>query len=471
MAEESLFNQGVPFAAGVSGGVNPYAGVQIELARADQKKAEGEERAFKLAGMIKQADPSQLFGKHYSIANQWASSLFDQVGDYSKSAAKSMEFLAQANALVGYINDRKQYKATNMGEINDEAITPSYYGQVKRQVLKNSGVNPFEANDKKEIDKDFDAVLSDLNKPVQAFVLGENGPMIDDGDGLVSLAEYKDPKDPFMFELEEDLNMPLPGEWYEGWAKTRGKVTDGSPAAAKRFFEEKVQSEDVNLRKLMNWWKGVSRSEKSLDELVAEQGSVARAIDEYGNLVAQKWSDINENEDAQEAAQMFSTGEASFDRELKYTEGAAIRTSEMLDVLGSVGPGDLIEGQGGGDLGASIGTSPKEYLGFENLMLLNGDEGSDFVITSQEAGDLTDQQVIDAVNVDSKGNIHARLRTVGPVLDEDGREQYGADGKVRTEVKDEFVVYAVDDENGSAMFNSLQRHLREASGVEPPPAL
>tara|TARA_R100001510_G_C7653968_1_gene212491 strand:- start:365 stop:3328 length:2964 start_codon:yes stop_codon:yes gene_type:complete len=463
MAEESLFNQGVPFAAGVSGGLNPYAGVQRELARADQKKAEGEERAFKLAGLIKQADPSELFGKHYSIANQWASSLFDQVGDYSKSSAKSMEFLAQANALVGYINSKKQYKATNMGDPNDDLTTPSYYARVKRQA---SGVNAFEANDKKEVDKDFDSVLSNLNKPIQAFSLGENGPMIDDGDGFVSLAEYQDPDAPFMFELEDDLDMLLPGEWYEGWAKTRGKITDGSADAAKRFFEEKVASGDVNIRKLMNWWKGVSDSEKSLDDLVADTtGSVARAVDEYGNLVAQKWKDLNEDGEAQEAAQMFSTGEASFDRELKYTEGAAIRTSEMLDVLGAVGPGNLLDGQGGGDLGASIGASPKEYLGFENLMLLNGDEDSDFVITSQEAGDLTDQQVIDAVNVDSKGDIHVRLRTVGPVLDDDGIEQYGADGKVKTEVKDEFVVYSPDDENGRAMFNSIKRHLEEASGV------
>ena len=451
MAEESLFNQGVPFAAGVSGGLNPYAGVQRELARADQKKAEGEERAFKLANAIKQADPSQLFGKHYDIANKWASSLFEQVGDYSKSASKSMEFLAQANALVGYINDKKQYKTTNMGDPSDELTTPSYHARVKR---KASGVNAFAANDKVEVDKDFDSILSDLNKPVQGFVLGENGPMIDNGEGFVPLAEYQDPEAPFMFKLEDDLSMPLPGEWYEGWAKTRGKITDGSAEAAKRFFEEKVASEDVSLRKLMNWWKGASGSEKSLDELVAEQGSVKRAIDEYGNLVAQKWRDLNEDGEAQEAAQMFSTGEASFDRELKYTEGATIRTSEVLDVLGSVGPGNLIEGQGGGDLGASIGASPKEYLGFENLMLLNGDEDSDFVITSQEAGDLTDQQVIDAVNVDSKGDIHVRLRTVGPVLDEEGIEQYGADGEVKTEVKDEFVVYSPDDENGRAMFNS-----------------
>ena len=460
MAEESLFNQGVPFAAGVSGGINPYAGVQRELARADQKKAEGEERAFKLANAIKQADRTQLFGQHYDIANRWASSLFEQVGDYSKSASKSMEFLAQANALVGYIERQKNYKAANMGDPSDELITPSYYGQVNRKV---SGGNAFAATDQKEVNKDFEAVLDDLNSPVQGFVLGENGPMIDDGEGLVPLVEYQDPKAPFMFELEEDLSMPLPGEWYEAWAKTRGKITDGSAEAAKRFFEEKVASEDVSLRKLMNWWKGVSGSEKSLDELVAEQGSVKRAIDEYGNLVAQKWTDLNDDGESQAAAQMFSTGEASFDRELKYTEGAPVLNEEIAKELASRGTEGLLQGLGDyNEFRGLVGSTPVEYLGFENLMLLNADEDSDFLITPQEAGDLVDGQLIDAVNVDSMGNIHARLKTAGPVLDDDDMPVYGADMKPLMEVKEEFVVYSPDDPDGRAMFNSIKAHLENA---------
>lgn len=468
MAEQSLLNQGVPFTASGTG-VNLYGGVQRELARADEKKRQDEERAFKLASMIKQADSSQLFGRHYAIANKWASELYKNIGRYTNSTQGTMDFLAQANALRGYIEGKKQYKSANMGDPSDPLNGQSYFSYINRTQTEG---NPYAGIDKKEVPKDMEAILKSYNdQTIVSFEIGPDGmPVVDLGTGPMTLVEANqlDVDAPFMADLVEDLDMPLPGEWYEGWAKTRGKITDGSAEAAKRFFEEKVASEDVSLRKLMNWWKGVSGSEKSLDELVAEQGSVARAVDEYGNLVAQKWKDLNEGGEAQAAAQMFSTGEASFDKELKYTAGTPVLDSEIAAELASRGTEGLLQGLGDyNEFRGSVGSTSAEYLGFENLMLLNADEDSDFLITSQEAGDLAEGQLIDAVNVDSMGNIHARLKTAGPVLDDDDMPVYGADMKPLMEVKEEFVVYSPDDPNGKAMFNSIQAHLQKAQpGVD-----
>ena len=307
--------------------------------------------------------------------------------------------------------------------------------------------------------------------------------MIDDGDGFVSLAEYQDPDAPFMFELEDDLSMLSPAAWYENLVATRGKgIKDAKASAAGRVFIDQFEQGKVNPRRLMNWWKTEgtreeieAKSKKTIDELVEDPIVVSAAVRAFSGGVEQKWDDLYKKEEEANAMQMFGTGQAALidrdGRPINRAFSGQVDPDNIFDLLGAPSDDQLESGDYNQNWYDALGELESEVLnaedlGFTNLMVFNSDDDNDFVVTVDEAPDLGRDEVIDAVNVDSRGNIYARVISIENETLEDGSISIGLDGNpIPKEVRD-IRVYSPDDPNGAAMFNSLRDHINQGNAQQ-----
>ena len=64
-------------------GFDPTAGFRRELQKVEARRAQKESKALEMAAMIEMADQSTMFGGDYSIANQWAEHLTENLDQYA----------------------------------------------------------------------------------------------------------------------------------------------------------------------------------------------------------------------------------------------------------------------------------------------------------------------------------------------------------------------------------------------------
>ena len=453
MADDSLLYKGVPF-GGMPTNFNPYAGVGRELDKADAKKKEKEARMMKLATMVEQADTSSMFGRHSAVAGAWADGLNKSLPDASSSVESMVKWIGSASSLSRYIDAKQQYKKVNFGSKDDDPTDPSYMGSVKRA---QAGENVFEDKDQREVSRDFNSVLDglDANPYNISFDQNELVPMVMESEGgdFVNALQWQDPENPFMYELEENLLRDSGYDWYSQQSQTLKKVHKTADGAYNYAINEAMANRTI-LRGLLQAHKEKTKSEKSLEELANTDGLAEQLIKDFANDAKSAWMDLFDDGTTAEEEKIIDF-ESMINFEDEGIEGQSTVSGFLDFISGDERPSDV------GEQALAFGfseTAKTESLGFDVLYQLNSGENKDgkYYITSNEVGDLGENEIIDAINVDASGYIHVRKKTA--IQD---TNDYGEPiGDPRTERS--FEVYKPED---GAIFESIKNHItKEAYG-------
>ena len=205
-------------------GFDPTEGFRRELQKVEARRAQKESRALEMASMIEMADQSTMFGGDYSIANQWAEHLTENLDKYASSTEGMIKFQQQAQRLTKFIDGAEAYKKENFGSVKDGAQAGTFQGFVQRQALGENVYGDFEDG---RDPQSYEMAYMGLNQPIQLNWDADDNPIFMDNGKPMSFDQYRRPDAPFMPKLKEGKIL-MGSTWYaaEGPNKSHETSTE-----------------------------------------------------------------------------------------------------------------------------------------------------------------------------------------------------------------------------------------------------
>ena len=394
-----------PFAQG-SG--DPYSGFRDELGAIEEKRQAKQAQAFEMASMIDMADSSTMFGSDYSIANQWAEHLTDEMDTMAATTDGMIEFVQQAKMLSNFIDSSEAYKTENFGSAEGGAQAGTWSGFIQR---KATGQNPYgDFADSRSI-QDYETAYMSLNQGAEVTWGPDGMPMIMSNGTPMSLAEYRRPDSPFMPSLQESMFGEDGYNYYDSRSESMKRVhetREGAEGWARQQIDQK------KARGIMSQYLKMNPSNMTLDEAMMpkNQELLNSVIGNWVSGVGDAWDDRFAEGAVDRGSEIFSggvTNEGVTGKIEGQQDTSGVRDAAYADTSDIGSTSELL-----GVLGQHTGQVAIENTGFSFLQNLTTPITDDFTTSLSEGEQLT------ALNVDQLGNIHIEIETLVPSLDEDG---------------------------------------------------
>jgi len=267
-------------------GFDPTAGFRKELQKVEQQRAEKESKALEMAAMIEMADQSTMFGSDYSIANQWAEHLTENLDKYASSTDGMIKFQQQAQQLTKFIDGAEAYKKENFGTVKDGAQAGTFQGFVQRKAL---GENVYGDLEDEREDQSYEMAYMGLNQPVQLNWDADDNPVIMSNGKPVSFGEYRRPDAPFMPQLKEGKIL-MGSTWYADKGPNRAHETSDE---AYEYALKMTQTDPKLERQAARYYQMEEKPSMSVDEILGSEENMDQAREMWAQDAKNGWIDYN----------------------------------------------------------------------------------------------------------------------------------------------------------------------------------
>lgn len=267
-------------------GFDPTAGFRKELQKVEQQRAEKESKALEMAAMIEMADQSTMFGSDYSIANQWAEHLTENLDKYASSTDGMIKFQQKTQQLTKFIDGAEAYKKENFGTVKDGAQAGTFQGFIQRQALGENVYGDFE--DERDR-KSYEMAYMGLNQPIQLNWDADDNPVIMSNGKPMSFGEYRRPDAPFMPQLKEGKIL-MGSTWYADKGPNRAHETSSQAYE----YALKMTETDPNLaRQAARYYQLEEKPNMSVDEILKSEENMSQAREMWAQDAKNGWVDFN----------------------------------------------------------------------------------------------------------------------------------------------------------------------------------
>lgn len=266
-------------------GFDPTAGFRRELQKVEARRAQKESRALEMASMIEMADQSTMFGGDYSIANQWAEHLTENLDKYASSTEGMIKFQQQAQRLTKFIDGAEAYKKENFGSVKDGAQAGTFQGFVQRQALGENVYGDFEDG---RDPQSYEMAYMGLNQPIQLNWDADDNPIFMDNGKPMSFDQYRRPDAPFMPKLKEGKIL-MGSTWYaaEGPNKSHETSTEAYEySLAMTETDPRLERQAARLYQLNE------KPNMKVDDIVSNPALMKEAREAWAKDAEKSWIDL-----------------------------------------------------------------------------------------------------------------------------------------------------------------------------------
>jgi hypothetical protein len=268
-------------------GFDPTAGFRRELQKVEARRAQKESRALEMASMIEMADQSTMFGGDYSIANQWAEHLTENLDKYASSTEGMIKFQQQAQRLTKFIDGAEAYKKENFGSVKDGAQAGTFQGFVQRQALGENVYGDFEDG---RDPQSYEMAYMGLNQPIQLNWDADDNPIFMDDGKPVSFDQYRRPDAPFMPKLKEGKIL-MGSTWYaaEGPNKSHETSTE-----AYEYSLAMTETDPRLERQAARFYQLNEKPNMKVDDIVSNPALMKEAREAWARDAEKSWINFRE---------------------------------------------------------------------------------------------------------------------------------------------------------------------------------
>ena len=266
-------------------GFDPTAGFRRELQKVEARKAQKESRALEMASMIEMADQSTMFGGDYSVANQWAEHLTENLDKYASSTEGMIKFQQQAQRLTKFIDGAEAYKKENFGSVKDGAQAGTFQGFVQRQALGENVYGDFEDG---RDPQSYEMAYMGLNQPIQLNWDADDNPIFMDNGKPMSFDQYRRPDAPFMPKLKEGKIL-MGSTWYaaEGPNKSHETRTE-----AYEYSLAMTETDPRLERQAARFYQLNEKPNMKVDDIVSNPALMKEAREAWAKDAEKSWIDL-----------------------------------------------------------------------------------------------------------------------------------------------------------------------------------
>lgn len=266
-------------------GFDPTAGFRRELQKVEARRAQKESRALEMASMIEMADQSTMFGGDYSIANQWAEHLTENLDKYASSTEGMIKFQQQAQRLTKFIDGAEAYKKENFGSVKDGAQAGTFQGFVQRQALGENVYGDFEDG---RDPQSYEMAYMGLNQPIQLNWDADDNPIFMDNGKPMSFDQYRRPDAPFMPKLKEGKIL-MGSTWYaaEGPNKSHETSTE-----AYEYSLAMTETDPRLERQAARFYQLNEKPNMKVDDIVSNPALMKEAREAWAKDAEKSWIDL-----------------------------------------------------------------------------------------------------------------------------------------------------------------------------------
>ena len=266
-------------------GFDPTAGFRRELQKVEARRAQKESRALEMASMIEMADQSTMFGGDYSIANQWAEHLTENLDKYASSTEGMIKFQQQAQRLTKFIDGSEAYKKENFGSVKDGAQAGTFQGFVQRQALGENVYGDFEDG---RDPQSYEMAYMGLNQPIQLNWDADDNPILMDNGKPMSFDQYRRPDAPFMPKLKEGKIL-MGSTWYaaEGPNKSHETSTE-----AYEYSLAMTETDPRLERQAARFYQLNEKPNMKVDDIVSNPALMKEAREAWAKDAEKSWIDL-----------------------------------------------------------------------------------------------------------------------------------------------------------------------------------
>lgn len=266
-------------------GFDPTAGFRRELQKVEARRAQKESRALEMASMIEMADQSTMFGGDYSIANQWAEHLTENLDKYASSTEGMIKFQQQTQQLTNFIDGAEAYKKENFGSVKDGAQAGTFQGFVQRQALGENVYGDFEDG---RDPQSYEMAYMGLNQPIQLNWDADDNPIFMDDGKPMSFDQYRRPDAPFMPQLREGKIL-MGSTWYaaEGPNKSHETSTE-----AYEYSLAMTETDPRLERQAARFYQLNEKPNMKVDDIVSNPALMKEAREAWAKDAEKSWIDL-----------------------------------------------------------------------------------------------------------------------------------------------------------------------------------
>ncbi len=266
-------------------GFDPTAGFRRELQKVEARKAQKESRALEMASMIEMADQSTMFGGDYSVANQWAEHLTENLDKYASSTEGMIKFQQQTQRLTKFIDGAEAYKKENFGSVKDGAQAGTFQGFVQRQALGENVYGDFEDG---RGPQSYEMAYMGLNQPIQLNWDADDNPIFMDNGKPMSFDQYRRPDAPFMPQLREGKIL-MGSTWYaaEGPNKSHETSTE-----AYEYSLAMTETDPKLERQAARFYQLNEKPNMKVDDIVSNPALMKEAREAWAKDAEKSWIDL-----------------------------------------------------------------------------------------------------------------------------------------------------------------------------------
>lgn len=266
---------------------DPTAGFRRELQKVETQRAEKESRALEMAAMIEMADQSTMFGGDYSIANQWAEHLTENLDNYASSTEGMIKFQQQAQQLTKFIDGAEAYKKENFGSVKDGAQAGTFQGFVQRQALGENVYGDFEDG---RDPQSYEMAYMGLNQPVQLNWDADDNPIFMDNGKPVSFTQYRRPTSPFMPQLKEGKIL-MGSTWYAAEGPNKSHETSDE---AYEYSYAMTETDPRLERQAARFYQLNEKPNMKVDDIVSNPALMKEARELWAEDARKSWINLRE---------------------------------------------------------------------------------------------------------------------------------------------------------------------------------
>jgi len=268
-------------------GFDPTAGFRRELQKVEARRAQKESKALEMAAMIEMADQSTMFGGDYSVANQWAEHLTENLDKYASSTEGMIKFQQQAQQLTKFIDGAEAYKKENFGSVKDGAQAGTFQGFVQRKAL---GENVYGDLEDGREDQSYEMAYMGLNQPIQLNWDADDNPMIISDGKPMAFGEYRRPDAPFMPQLKEGKIL-MGSTWYaaEGPNKSHETSTE-----AYEYSLAMTETDPKLERQAARFYQLNEKPNMKVDDIVSNPALMKEAREAWARDAEKSWINFRE---------------------------------------------------------------------------------------------------------------------------------------------------------------------------------
>ena len=321
----------IPYGIKASG-FDPTAGFRRELQKVEARRAQKESKALEMAAMIEMADQSTMFGGDYSIANQWAEHLTENLDQYASSTEGMIKFQQQAQQLTKFIDGAESYKKENFGSVKDGAQAGTFQGFVQRKSL---GENVYGDLEDGREDQSYEMAYMGLNQPIQLNWDADDNPMIMSDGKPMAFGEYRRPDAPFMPQLKEGKIL-MGSTWYaaEGPNKSHETSTE-----AYEYSLAMTETDPKLERQAARFYQLNEKPNMKVDDIVSNPALMKEAREAWARDAEKSWINFREQKKTDDRTAKQKNQAVDYQALIE----SLVSTSEVVGEVPSMVTGDVTQ--------------------------------------------------------------------------------------------------------------------------------